>query len=152
MSMVSCRCGACSLEVAGAVRLRFICHCTICQRFNASPQADMAVFRRDEVALATDCPIEYERYKKRMGVDRGRCRECGQPVVEFMQLPLVPGIAFAPAAAVAAVMPLPEPAMRLFYDKRVADADDDLPRFSGFLASQLAASRRLLPALMRRAA
>jgi hypothetical protein len=37
--------------------------------------------------------------------------------------------------------------MRVFYDSRVADADDDLPRHEGFVASQTAFLRLLLRSL-----
>lgn len=146
---VSCQCGHARFSLTAEPRLRFICHCTLCQRFNGAPQADIAIFRRDEVALTDPSTVEFKRYKSPPAVDRGRCRACDQPFVEYLTLPLLPSLAFVPVAVLEGVMTLPEPAMRLFYDKRVQDADDDLPRFSGVFASQLAATRQILPALRR---
>lgn len=40
-----CSCGATRLEIIGKPSLRFICHCTICQRCNKAPEADRMVLR-----------------------------------------------------------------------------------------------------------
>ncbi len=42
----------------------------------------------------------------------------------------------------------PEPA--LFYDLRVTDHDDGLPKANGYLPSQMLFSRHILPKLLRR--
>ena len=42
---------------------------------------------------------------------------------------------------------LPAPHMRTFYNRRVADASDDLPRYEGYWPSQLAITRLLLRGL-----
>jgi hypothetical protein len=46
-------------------------------------------------------------------------------------------------------MELPPPALRVFYDSRVEDAQDALPRYECYWSSQMAVTRRLLPALLR---
>ena len=140
-----CSCGASRLEIIADPSLRFICHCTICQRFNNAPEADMLVFRRDQALLDDAATVAFRRFKKRLAVDRGACRECGDPVVEYLSLPLTSGLAFVPTALLDGRMPLPTPSMRVFYESRVADAHDELPRHGGFLASQLA----ILPSLLR---
>ncbi|MEM6302643.1 MAG: GFA family protein [Pseudomonadota bacterium] len=130
-------------------RLRMFCHCTICQRFNAAPYADIAIFRHEEVEMDSVSSIDFQRYKSPPAVDRGRCRSCGQPFVEYLKLPIGPAIAFVPSAVLEPYIVLPAPEFRLFYDKRIDDADDDLPRYSGFWRSQIAAVRAIYPALRR---
>jgi hypothetical protein len=144
---VSCGCGASRLLIHSEGRARLLCHCSICQRFNDAPFADVVIFRREEAVLADASTVDFQRYKSTMAVDRGKCRACAQPFIEYLKLPLVPAMAFVPAAVLGDAITLPPPALRLFYDKRVADVDDELPRYSGFLSSQVAATRLLLPAL-----
>jgi hypothetical protein len=143
----SCTCAATHLLVSGPPLLRFICHCTICQRFNRAPEADMVVFRGGHARLADVSTVEFKRFKRLLAVDRGACRQCGDPVIETLTLPLFPALAFVPASRVAAKIDLPLPSMRVFYDSRVSDAGDDLPRHEGFIASQTAFLRLLLRAL-----
>jgi hypothetical protein len=53
-----------------------------------------------------------------------------------------------PSELLAGSVALPPIAARVFYDKRIAEAEDEVPRYSGYLASQWAVTRRLLPALL----
>ena len=109
--------------------------------------ADVVVYRKKDVELTPGTDLRYQQMRKPPAVNRGACKACGQPFAEFMHLPLLGDIVFVPAQ----LLPpdsLPEPAMRLFYDSRVADATDGLPRHEGYLASQFAVMRRLLPRLL----
>jgi len=130
--------------------MRFICHCTVCQRFNDAPSADMVVLLTDDVAPPPDGTVHFAAYRPPPAVQRGKCASCDKPAIEFMRLPLFPKLAFVPAANFSDISWLPEPCMRTFYDKRVADADDALPRYEGYLKSQLAFARALYPGWWRR--
>ena len=142
-----CRCGKSGVEISGEPLLRFICHCTLCQAFNKAPVADVVLYRSKDVALTPGTDLQYQQMRKPPAVDRGTCKACGQPVAEFMHLPLISDIAFVPAELIPPDN-LPEPAMRLFYDSRLEDVNDGLPRHEGYLASQFAVMRRLLPRLL----
>ena len=146
---ISCKCGESTFQMHREPRLRMYCHCTICQRFNAAPRADIAIFRREEIELNDAQTVDFQRYKSPPAVDRGRCRACEQPFVEYLKLPFAPAIAFVPVPVLEPYIALPDSALHLFYDKRVEDADDDLPRYSGFWSSQIAGARKMLPALRR---
>jgi hypothetical protein len=58
-------------------------------------------------------------------------------------------LAFVPAARYPAGIHLPEPTMHLYYESRIADADDDLPKYREG-PSLLAVFRVLLRAGMGR--
>lgn len=150
MPTISCRCGEARVDVTGKPLLRIICHCTLCQRYHQAPQGDLAIFRARDVHLHDAAQIGFQQLRKPPAADRGTCRTCAQPIVEFMKVPLVPKLAFVSASLLAPHMELAAPAARVFYDSRVEDAQDAIPRFSGYLSSELVIARYLLPALVRR--
>ena len=139
----TCSCGNARFEARAAPLFRALCHCTICQRFNAAPFADVVVYAASDVTAPPDGAIAYDTWKPPPNVQRGKCVRCGDPAIEQFAAPLFPKLTMVPAAMHAGDTALPEPAMHMFYDKRVTDADDDLPKRSGFVASQLAFLRLL---------
>ena len=143
-----CGCGVSGLELGAAPLLRFYCHCSLCRQFNGAPRADVVVYRRREVSVLPGSDLIFERLRPPPAVDRGRCARCREPVVEFFDLPLAPRLAFVPAALLERSMVLPSPALHLFCAADEA-VEDGLPRYDGYLRSQLAFLRRLLPALVR---
>lgn len=93
--------------------------------------------------------VAYQAYKKTPpAVQRGKCVVCGEPAIERLKLPLMPEIVVIPSESVKEAALLPDPSLHIFYHRRVADAQDSLPKYEGFLSSQWAFSRRLLGALM----
>ncbi|MEM9301375.1 MAG: GFA family protein, partial [Pseudomonadota bacterium] len=145
----SCGCGAVNLEVRGQPLFRCLCHCTICQRFNAAPFGDVTVFTADDVDVAANAPIDFERLRPPPNVQRGKCRECARPAVEQAVIPFLPDLTIVPTSNLRPA-DRPDPAMHIFYRHRVADVDDTLPRYDGYLSSQLAFARMLIGALRRR--
>lgn len=53
-------------------------------------------------------------------------------------------VAFVPGRNVAVPALLPDPLAHIFYHRRVADARDNLPKYSGYWASEFAATSMLL--------
>jgi len=145
-----CHCGESAFTVQGRPLLRFICHCRICQAFNKGPYGDVTVFRRGDVTLPEGHRIEFQTYRPPPNVQRGKCPACDRPVVEFLNAGPLPGLAIVPSANFPDPAVLPGPALHIFYDRRVADAEDSLPRYSGYWSSELALGRRLMGALLKR--
>jgi hypothetical protein len=58
--------------------------------------------------------------------------------VETFHAPLLPKLTMVPRSMLPADAELPEPSAHFFYETRVADIDDALPRHEGFLPSQWA--------------
>lgn len=139
----SCRCGRTQFEITGEPRLRMLCHCTICQRFNQAAYADVLVFKSTQVNAPDLSTVEFKTYKAPPNVQRGICRHCQQPAIEVFDMPLFPKLTMVPAGMFAGDAGLPAPVAHMFYEHRQQDANDDLPKKTGFLSSQLTFFKRL---------
>jgi len=144
----SCRCGASRFAIDGAPIGRFYCHCTICQEFNGRAYADVTAFPARAVALGEDGAVTFKRYRPPPALDRGSCPVCGGPVLEFMALGPLKMFAFAPSQNFERPSELPEPSLHIFYNRRLADATDSLPKASGYWASEMSVSRLILAGLV----
>lgn len=133
-----CTCGATSFQADGEPLFRILCHCTICQRFNSAPFADVLVFQAEDVTLPPRDAVNFETYKPPPNVQRGKCATCGQPAVEVFTAPILPKLVMVSRAMPGLDAQLPVPKAHIFYDKRVTDAKDTYPKYRGFLRSQLA--------------
>jgi hypothetical protein len=140
----SCHCGASRLGVTGEPIGRLFCHCTICQAFNKQSYADVTVFPAQSIALASNNAVTFRQYRPPPALDRGACSACGGAVVEFMAFGPLKVLAFVPWQNFERPTELPEPSLHIFYDRRVADATDVLPKASGYWASQASVFRMLL--------
>ncbi|GAB3672189.1 hypothetical protein GCM10028792_05820 [Salinisphaera aquimarina] len=128
---------------------RFFCHCRICQAFNQGPFADVTLFRIKSVTWPEGDAVAFRKHRSPPAVPRGFCSTCGGAAIELVQfLPLLK-LALIPSANFSDGTFLPVPALPMFYDRRVGDVDDKLPRYSGYWPSQMAFSRRLLASLFR---
>jgi hypothetical protein len=139
----SCRCGASRLTVTGEPIGRLVCHCTICQAFNKQPYADVTVFPAQSIALIGDSAVTFRRYRPPPALDRGACSACGGAVVEFLALGPLKVFAFVPSQNFERPTELPKRSLHIFYDRRVGDATDLLPKANGYWASQTSVFRML---------
>ena len=132
-----CPCGTTRYEIHGEPIVRFYCHCTICQKQYDAPYVDVTLFKRDAVELPEDHGITFAQYKKFAPVDRGKCPSCEKPILSKMGKG---ENAYAFAAVRNYVNPesLPPAQLHVFYGTRVADAEDDLPKYSNGITSRFA--------------
>jgi hypothetical protein len=146
----ACLCGASRLTVAGEPIGRFFCHCTICQRTHKRPFADVTYFRAAAVALPANQDIQFRRYRLPPAVKRGACAKCHNPVVGFLRL--VPGltVAFVPSRNFPRPAELPAPDRHIFYDRRVDDVFDAVPRLGGYWSSEAHVTLKVLADLFQR--
>ncbi|MBW8758759.1 MAG: GFA family protein [Burkholderiales bacterium] len=142
----ACQCGACSFEVQASLKARFRCHCLICQAFNDKPFADVVVARARHVVLKNAGNISFRKYRPPPNFNRGLCRACGKPVVEVAGIGPFK-VMFIPASNFEADARLTPPRFDIFYHRRVQDMPDSLPRYSGYLASELAVGRLIMGGL-----
>ncbi len=140
----ACPCGNARLKIHAPPRFWMYCHCTVCQRFNQAPFADVLIYRARDVDRPELGAVEYDTYKPPPNVQRGKCVVCGAAAVETFRAPLLPKLTMVPRAMLPADADLPEPVAHFFYETRVGDADDELPRHEGFLPSQWAFLKKLL--------
>jgi hypothetical protein len=143
MKAAQCACGHVHFDIRARPRFRARCHCTICQRFNQAPFGDIVVFRAGDVDLPPAGTVEYAAYRPPPNVQRGVCSSCAQPVLERFESPLFPKLRFVPAALIDPAE-LPKVSFDVFYERRVADIDDGLPKYTGYLRSQLAFMKQVL--------
>ena len=144
-----CGCGAVRFTLAAPPILRTLCHCSICQAFNDAPYADISLIARRHVTVNDLTLIDFQAYRPPPNVQRGRCRHCGQPAIEQLHLPGPMALTIIPSRNFDDAEALPPPRMHGFYDSRVADIADRLPKYHGYWGSQLGAMRHLLGALIR---
>lgn len=148
-SKASCACGAAKFDISLAPLIRLFCHCSICQKFNQANYADVSVFRAKDVELPPPDSVEFETFRPPPAVQRGRCVACATPAIELVHLPPMPKLVIVPSANVQNGNLLPSPGFHMFYDSRVEDIDDRLPKYSGYLRSQSAFMLRLMKAMIR---
>jgi hypothetical protein len=146
----ACLCGASRFSVSGNPIGRFFCHCTICQSVYRKPFADVAYFWAEAVDLPADQSVEFRRYRPPPALRRGLCMKCMNPVVGF--LTVVPGltVAFVPSQNFPRPAELPAPGRHIFYDRRVADIADSVPKVQGYIASEAYVTRSILAGLFGR--
>lgn len=142
----ACPCGNARLKIHAPPRFRMYCHCTICQRFNQAPFADVLVYRAKDVDLPESDAVEFDTYKPPPNVQRGKCTVCGAAAVETFHAPLLPKLTMVPRAMLPVDAELPKPVGHFFYETRVEDAEDALPQHEGFLPSQWAFFKNYLTA------
>jgi hypothetical protein len=144
----SCGCGRAGFVVTGPLLGRIRCHCTICQSANRAAFADSTVLLAGFVPRDRVEHVRFETLKKRGTLQRGFCRSCGCFIVAYSNaLPFFP-LAFVPVVCYPEQVRLPEPVMHLYYESRVADVADDLPKYRGAWPSQTAFLRMILKARM----
>lgn len=112
--------------------------------------ADVVVYRRDSVLEPAARLIEFKTWRAPPNVQRGRCVNCAAPSIEVFDPPLLPGLIIVPRAMFAHGTALPAPAAHLFYEERQNDHDDELPKHRGYVGSQLAFARHVIPGLFGR--
>jgi hypothetical protein len=145
----TCSCGKASFVVTGPILCRVRCHCTICQSVNQAPFADSTILMAKHVPLDRVEHVRFETLKEPPALQRGFCRSCGCFVMAHGTILPFLTLAFVPAARYPPEVQLPELAMHVYYETRIADVDDDLPKYET-TASLLTVLRVLLRAKMRR--
>lgn len=143
-----CKCGSVAIASTEAPIFRAFCHCTICRAFNKTDYADVTIFHAKSVQPYDASNIEFKFFKKPFWVSRGCCNKCGQAVVETANVPLMPKLVIIPSSNFSEPELLPSPVMHIFYDKRVADIDDDLRKYLGYLPSQAGFGKELIKGLL----
>lgn len=145
----SCTCGHVTFNITDPPLFRLLCHCTICQRFNHAPFGDIVVYNAASVESPTPGSVSFDTYRPPPNLQRGKCAHCGDPAIERFEVPLLPKLIMVPMAMHHNDAAKTEPTAHVFYGSRVADADDSLPKHSGYLPSQLAFVKYLIAARLR---
>jgi len=145
----SCSCYSNTYTINAKPIGRFICHCTICQEFTGAAFNDVTVLLKPDVSDLNLVRTKFRRWKLPPNISRGLCTRCNKPSIEMA---LGDKIVLVPTSNYPDVSALPKPTMHLFYNRRVEDMDDDLPKYNGFVQSQAMMVKALAEGLVKRLA
>ncbi|MGP4952550.1 GFA family protein [Psychrobacter sp. T6-1] len=143
----SCSCYSNTYTINHAPIGRFICHCTICQEYTGKAYNDVTVLFKSDLSELDINKTRFRRWKLPPNINRGLCKRCHKPSVEKAMggaLMLVPTDNYPNVDA------LLDPTMHLFYDSRVEDIEDDLPKYTGFAQSQTMIVKALAQGVFKR--
>lgn len=143
----SCSCYSNTYTINHAPIGRFICHCTICQEYTGKAYNDVTVLFKSDLSELDINKTRFRRWKLPPNINRGLCKRCHKPSVEKAMggaLMLVSTDNYPNVDA------LPDPTMHLFYDSRVEDIEDDLPKYTGFAQSQTMIVKALAQGVFQR--
>lgn len=149
--MCTCECGSVSYAVPDKPLFRMFCHCTICQKFNDAAFGDIFVYRASDIERPEQGLVKFDTYRPPPNVQRGKCASCAKPAIEVLDMPLLPSLIVVPGNMQKELDTLPAAKGHVFYESRIQDMQDDLPKHSGYLKSQLVFGKHLLMALVGRA-
>ena len=131
-----CRCGTVRYEVGAAPLDAKLCHCRDCQVLHGAPMQWAAIFRKQDVRLTRGAE-HLVFYNVETG-DRVRrlpckvsCGRCGTPIADEgrnMWLAFPTLFEFGTPARIPDAF---RPTCHIFYESRVVDVADDLPRWAG---------------------
>ena len=143
-----CDCGTVKYEITGQPLVRGFCHCTICQAVNDASYADIMLYRGKDVKLPDNTLLAFNAEKFPPILQRGKCKACHKLSIEYFNV--FPGVQLivVPTGVIQDTAVIPDPSLHIFYHSRVADIDDPLPKYSGYLKSQMAFGKQLLSALV----
>lgn len=118
-----CYCGHVQVEVEGDPVFAAYCHCESCRKWHSAPMAALAAWPEDAVKVQGDVVVSQTNGE----TQRAACSRCGGNVLTTK-----------PELGWKVVYPLTlsgsdfsyKPNLHIFYDERVVDFNDGLPKFS----------------------
>ena len=137
-----CTCGSFSFETRKIPTARLICHCLFCQAFTGQAYSDVSVLLGHQIEIKGKDALTFKKYRLPPNLNRGRCKSCGKPAMETMGAWPLKAV-FIPSANFAAQDLLPPVRIHAFYNRRIADIDDALPKFQNYWPSQFAITKTI---------
>lgn len=146
-----CDCGTCAIETQQVPTVRLNCHCTICQAFTGEAYSDMMIVPASRAVIHHEDRIDYRMYKRLRfpppNLRRGRCSSCGKPFVETWGFGRRHVLLFVRTVRFERPDLMPAPEAHMFYEHRVGDIDDNVPKHGGYVESQRALARMIAHAM-----
>jgi hypothetical protein len=148
-----CDCGTCVIEIKKAPTVRLNCHCTICQAFTGVAYSDVMVVPAEQAVIKNEDWITYKKFRKYRfpppNLARGRCRNCGKAFVETWGFGSRHVLLFVRYVCFEHPEGFPPPEAHMFYEHRVKDADDNVPKYEGYFPSEWAMAKMIVHALSK---
>ena len=128
---IHCECGAVSLQLTGLPRVKGYCHCEDCRELLDIPFHSVTAWNKDQVAIVSgdDNLIEYQH--PRLEMKRIYCSHCGETLynTNAMDWRVVSQLLIRKCNDDELPAELHSES-HFFYDRRIIDIDDDLPKHS----------------------
>ena len=122
-----CFCGAVSWEGVGEPAVTFYCHCSLCRRAGGAAFVGAAAFKPENTVFHGEASIR-DYTPPGSKVPRRYCKECGSYVAEDARPVL--GVYALPIGLCSDPVPdIYRPKVHIFYDSRIVDVDDSLPKY-----------------------
>ena len=125
----SCDCGAVEFQCEGPPKVRGFCHCEDCRNFLKVPYHSVDAWTSDKVTVTKgeDQIAEYQHPQK--GMKRFFCKHCGETVFNSnaMDWRIVSQLLVRRQHAGELPDDLASQS-HFYYDRRIVDIDDDLPK------------------------
>ncbi|MCY0914820.1 GFA family protein [Massilia antarctica] len=139
----SCSCGTFSFETTQAPIGRFVCHCLFCQDFMGAAFSDVSVLKSHQIKMTGTDALIHKKYRLPPNLNRTRCAQCGKPAMETMGAGPMK-VVFVPSKNFVEQYLLPPVKLHAFYNRRVADVGDDLPKFAHYWPSMFGISKTII--------
>ena len=145
----ACTCGESTFQVKNKPKVRFSCHCTICQSLYKQAFANFTVVPAKDVVLDNAQKIKFSKYRLPPALNRGVCASCGKPTIAFLHIAPLLKLAFIPSNTFSDQASLPATGGHIFYHSRAQDVVDQLPKISGYWRSEWAVSKAIMAGLFK---
>ena len=119
----TCYCGAVEVVVSGPPAVSGLCHCHSCRKWHSAPINAFSVWPQDKVKVTGDLiTSNKDPVSERMTCSKcGGCVANGKPTLKMV-------VVYSQTLADAGFKY--EPGFHIFYDERVMDIADGLPKFN----------------------
>jgi len=122
-----CYCGGVSWEGIGEPAVTFYCHCSLCRRAGGAAFVGAAAFKPENVVFHGEANIK-EFLPAGSKVPRRYCKKCNSYIAEDARSVL--GVFALPIGLCQDKVPeIYTPKQHIFYDSRIVDVSDTLPKY-----------------------
>ena len=127
---------------------RIICHCKTCQEYCQNVFNDECTFKLSDLPEINLEKIAFKSYQSKLSpIRRGVCKICGHLAICIAKVPFVGCLIMIPSKMLKSKS-LPAPCAHVYYDRRVANANDEVIKVAGHLRSQIVIYWNVLKSLM----
>ncbi len=128
---LACQCGGIRIRLTGEPRVRGNCHCEDCRELLDIPYHAVTAWNPEQLELlaGADALVDFQHPTKRM--KRVYCRDCGETLYNTNGMDWRVVSQWFIRRNLGGELPEPlQPLSHFYYDRRVLDIDDDLPKRS----------------------
>ena len=111
--------------------------------FTREAFSDVSVLMAHQIEMKGTADLIHKKYRLPPNLNRTRCAKCGKPAMETMGAgPLK--MVFVPSKSFVEQKLLPPARLHVFYNRRVVEVADHLPKYSHYWPSQFAIMKTIM--------